>query len=128
MITLSSTSQMALGTIALPRPRVRELVNPLVRQAEQARSITGAHLQSPPAQHLHCASCGQCGASIVLIGLPAEHGIGPNSLRCAPRQFHVIHDPSPLRIIDKQLHRFNDAPSGFIDGAALRVATAHALH
>ena len=43
----------------------------------------------------------------------------------ARRQLHIIDDLAAADVIDEELHRFDDAAAGFIDRAALRVATAH---
>src|SRR3954454_9474153 len=102
-----------------------EQVYPLMRQPQQACSIASAHLQSPGPQHSNGASgCEGC-TSIFLFGLLAECGVGAPRPGRALRQFHIVDDGGVVCVADEQTERFDGAAAGFVNGATLRVASAH---
>lgn len=41
------------------------------------------------------------------------------------RRLHIVHEPRRSRIVNKQRHRFPNTASSFVDGLALRVASAY---
>jgi hypothetical protein len=105
-----------------------ELVHPLVREPEQSRSITGAHLQPASPQDTHRTSSGLGRASIFVVGPLAERRVRPQRFRCARRQSHIVDDLRAPCVGDEQLHRFDNAAAGLIDRSALRVAPSHPTH
>src|SRR5438034_11208856 len=63
-------------------PRVvRQLMDSLVRHAQQAGGIAGTHLQFPTTQQAHGASCRTSRTAVFPIGLLAERGVYADGLR-----------------------------------------------
>ena len=105
-----------------------ELVYPLVREAEKARSISGAHFQTTSTQQSNRSPGRHCGTSVSLVGLPSQRCVHANGFRGARRELDIIDDLCRARVVDEQLHGFNDAAPRFNHGAALCVASAQFPH
>lgn len=67
-----------------------ELVHSLVREAEKARSISGAHFQTTSAQQSNGSPGRQCGTSVFLVGLLSQRCVHADGFRSARRQRDVI--------------------------------------
>jgi hypothetical protein len=105
-----------------------ELVHALMRQAEYACGVPGAHLQVSSSQNSYRSPSGHCGASIFLFRFPAQRCVGANRLLRDCRQPHIIDNLGRTRVDDEQLHRLDDAAAGLVDGAPLRVAATQSPH
>lgn len=107
---------------------LRELMDALVRQAEQPSGIARAHLQFPGSKHANGASSRLGRSSDFLLRFLPIGRVRPNGPRRRRWQFHVVHEPGRAGILDEQLERFADPTPRLVHGAALRVAAANAPH
>jgi len=103
-------------------------MDPLVRQAQQPRGVSCAHLQAPSAQDPHGLSSRTCCASVLFVGLLAKSRVRPNRPCGGSRQLHVVHYGGRAGIVDEQFQRLSDAAPSLVNGAALCVAAAYPAH
>ena len=107
---------------------MHELMDPLVGHPEQARRVPGTHFKFTAAQQPHSASGGKRRAAVFPIRTLSQGCIGPDRLHRSHGQFHVVDELGRARTVNEQIHRFPNAPSGFVDGPTLRVTAAHLTH
>lgn len=107
---------------------LRELMHPLVRQAEQAGRVSGAHLQSSAARAPNRSPRGRGRLAIFLFSSLPKGGVGPDRTSRLGRQFHLINKRRRTGIIDEELERFGDPSPCLLDGSSLRMATSHTAY
>jgi hypothetical protein len=103
------------------RSLVDKLVDPLVRQTEELRSVTRTHLEASAAQHANGATGGGGGTPVFVVGLLSKPRVGANRLLRTRRKLDVVDDLRPLRVVDEQSHRLSNTASRLIHRTALCV-------